>query len=241
MTDYAEKERQFIASLKADTGRDLAGWMDAISAQSLAHRNDIIDWLRQQRFTFSRASWLERIHHNGGQPIYAEKPDLKALAAEAFDAPSSRPAREPQPAPLPAPPPIVPQPVKPAAAAAAPVRPVAEAAPDLETLLARGKAYRPLAQHLLKAIAAAVSGLGVTPRGGLVALGAPREFGVLAISARDIKLGLALGDAAPRDGLEPARIPGAGPAVTHMVALTDVRRIDQTLLGHVAEAASRAR
>lgn len=232
-TDYAEKERQFIDSLETDTGRDLAGWMAAISEQRLGHRNDIIDWLRQQRFTFSKASWLERIHHNGGQPIYAEKPDLRALAAEAFD-PPPRPARERTPdkvaAPSPPPPRAEPPPIETAPQ---------PAAADLEALLAKGKAFRPLAQHLLKVISAATPHLVVTTRGALVSLGAPREFAVLAVSAKDVRLGLALGDASPRDGLEPARIPGAGPDITHMSALTDVRRIDQELHAHIATAAAR--
>ncbi len=71
-TDYASKEREFLDSLKADTGRDCGEWMVAIASAGLPHRNDIIDWLRQQGFPFSRASWLERIHHNGGRPIYAD-------------------------------------------------------------------------------------------------------------------------------------------------------------------------
>ncbi len=69
-TDFEDKEREFLETLKADTGRDLGEWMSAISAQGLPHRNDVIDWLRQQGFIFSRASWLERIHANDGQPIY---------------------------------------------------------------------------------------------------------------------------------------------------------------------------
>lgn len=68
--EYEEKERDFLASLEADTGRDLAGWMEALSAENLPDRNARIDWLRHQGFIFSWASWLERIHHNGGRPIY---------------------------------------------------------------------------------------------------------------------------------------------------------------------------
>ena len=71
-TDYAEKERDFIASLNEDTGRDLAGWMAAISNSGHTERNEIIDWLRLQGFQFAKASWLERIHHNGGRLIYAD-------------------------------------------------------------------------------------------------------------------------------------------------------------------------
>jgi hypothetical protein len=47
-TDYGEKERAFIDSLKESSGRNLQEWMAAISAQDLAHRNDVILWLRQQ-------------------------------------------------------------------------------------------------------------------------------------------------------------------------------------------------
>ena len=69
--DLAEQERAFILALSADTGRDLDAWMQAIAASGHSARNDIIDWLRHQGFSFSNASWLERIHHNGGQLIYA--------------------------------------------------------------------------------------------------------------------------------------------------------------------------
>ncbi len=69
---YAEKEREFVAGLAEDTGRDLAGWMTAIAESGHTERNDIIDWLRHQGFQFAWASWLERIHHNGGRLIYAD-------------------------------------------------------------------------------------------------------------------------------------------------------------------------
>lgn len=236
-SDYAEKEREFLDTLEADTGRNLTGWMIAIAGTGLTHRDDIIDWLRRHRFTFDRASWLERIHNNGGRPIYAEKPDLKALTTGVSDAPS-RPqgatvvSTEPPGVPPVPTRPMTPQPVRPA--------PPSPSTETVETLLAKGKAFRPLAQHLLKAIETAHPGLAVSTRGALVALGLPDEFAVLAVSARDVKLGLAMGDAMPREGLDAARIPGAGPSITHMAALTDVRRVDAALLRYLAEAAARA-
>lgn len=79
--DYAEKEKAFLETLKADTGRDLGEWMEAVTAQGFTQRNDIIDWFRHQGFIFSRASWLERIHHNGGRPIYLrEQPADRAVS-----------------------------------------------------------------------------------------------------------------------------------------------------------------
>lgn len=86
-TDYAKMERAFVAQLKEDTGLDLEGWMQAIDSTTLHERNAIIDWLRMKGFTFSRASWLERIHHNGGQLIYAEEmkqSDKELSAPEPF-------------------------------------------------------------------------------------------------------------------------------------------------------------
>ena len=96
-TDYAEKEREFLATLAENTGRDLAAWMHAIDAQKLSDKNDIIDWLRQQRFMFWKAAWLERIHSNSGLPIYG---DPAHLGVEQPESPAkSVPAREREPIP----------------------------------------------------------------------------------------------------------------------------------------------
>ena len=72
--DEQEEEREFLAELKARSGQDLAQWMAAIAAQGFADKNETIDWLRTQGFPFARASWLERIHSNGGRPIYMDQP-----------------------------------------------------------------------------------------------------------------------------------------------------------------------
>ena len=233
-SDYAEKEREFLDTLEADTGRDLAGWMSAIAGTGLTQRNDIIDWLRRHRFTFDRASWLERIHNNGGRPIYAEMAAVKAPATDAA-APVTRVHTAPSLQLTSSVPPAQARPADSQSARTAPPE-----TGDLEALLAKGKAFRPLAQHLLRTIEAAHPGLVVTTRGALIALGLPLEFAVLAVSAKDVKLGLAMGDAAIREGLDAARIAGAGPSITHMTALTDVRRIDAKLIAHIKTAAARA-
>ncbi len=67
---HAELEREFIEELANRTGSTLSEWMTAIDGTGIADRNAIIDWLRPQGLTFAHASWLERIHHNGGRPIY---------------------------------------------------------------------------------------------------------------------------------------------------------------------------
>jgi len=75
--DEREEEQEFLADLQARTGRSLADWMAAITAQGYADKNETIDWLRRQGFPFARASWLERIHSNGGRPIYEHAPPRK--------------------------------------------------------------------------------------------------------------------------------------------------------------------
>src|SRR5262249_58156504 len=73
--DQEEEEREFLADLEARTGRDLARWMAAIAARNFSDKNEVIDWLRGQGIPFARASWLERIHSNGGRPIYLSAPE----------------------------------------------------------------------------------------------------------------------------------------------------------------------
>ena len=53
--DERQEEQQFLAELKARTGRDLAGWMAAIAAQNFSDKNETIDWLRGQGFAFTTA------------------------------------------------------------------------------------------------------------------------------------------------------------------------------------------
>lgn len=266
--DYGAKEKEFIAGLEEDTGRDLAAWMAAIDGSGLGHRNDIIDWLRQQGFLFSKASWLERIHHNGGRPIYGDGAAARLGGATRRIPPAARPdapdpsppaashcvpaeGTQPPPGSIPVPPRALPasEPRSlPAATAtvvpfAAPPRAAAPFLPadgELTTLLATAKAYRPLAQLLLAEIAKACPDLSAAVRDDHVVLSAPAEFGVVAVSAKDIRLGLDLGGwpfAAP---LQRARLAGPPARFGHMVVLTDARQIDAHLLGFVRAARDRA-
>src|SRR5215467_6370286 len=151
--DEEAEEQEFLADLQTRTGRDLAQWMAAIAAQSFSDKNEVIDWLRAQGIPFARASWLERIHSNGGRPIYLQQP--------------GKPSEE----------------GKPQAPAAKPPAPAAKAVPpsrrelaDLDRLQAASKGYRPLYQMLEAEIRGVVSGLVVRPKAGYISLGAPREF-----------------------------------------------------------------
>ena len=229
-TDYREKEREFLDSLKDDTGRDVREWMAAISAQNLPHRNDIIDWLRQQGFMFSKASWLERVHHNGGKAIYSDAmvPRRAMPKRQRAEASPAEPAAAP-----PDPPPTL----QVAAPATTPATPGA-----LEILLTTAKAYRPLAQHILREIAKAVPGSTAQASSGHVALiREAREFAILAVGARELRLGLALDGHPFEPPLQTAKFPNpamrAAAAITHMAILNDVRQIDGALMDWIVKAA----
>jgi hypothetical protein len=230
-TDPATRELEFIAELAAETGLDLAAWMREIDGAASLDRNATIDWLKARHVYFRRASramWLERIHHNGGRPIF----DGAAPAVIVDDGPPSRPSG-PTPATAPhaaAEPAIEPSPTP------APVR--AASAAEIEPVLARGKAYRPLAQYLIAEIRKALPGLVLAVERDLVVLAAPHTFGAIDVRPKEIRLGLALADAASPP-LTPGRLVGST-VVDHIVALTDARTIDAQLLDVVRTAAQRA-
>lgn len=212
--DEAEEEREFLADLKARSGRDLAGWMAAIAGQGFSDKNETIDWLRTQGFPFARASWLERIHSNGGRPIY--------LDTGGDGTPAERP-RPPKPPPAPA-----------AASTASPA-PAADAR-ALQDLIATAKGYRPLYAMLEAAILRAIPGTVFVANGPCISVRAPAEFAAIAPSASEIRLGLALGDRPPDANLAAARIRGAGAAITHMLVLKDARQINAETISLIAAA-----
>jgi len=226
--DYGEKERAFIDGLKDDSGRDLGEWMVAIAEQNLPHRNDIIDWLRQQGFMFSKASWLERIHHNGGRPIYAEsatdKPDIKRQSPDKKEIAKPHSSSESEPEPR--------------------VDASSEDAmsDELDTLLAKAKAYRPLAQFLIAQIKAVWPATRFEPRATFIAIRDLDEFAALGVGAKELRLHLALGDHQPDDVVKKG-VPGGGlgkaDTLSHMVVLTDARQVDAHLLDLVRLAAKK--
>ncbi len=220
-TDFSQKERVFVAQLQAQSGRDLPEWMAAIAGSGLSHRNDIIDWLRQSGFSFAHASWIERIHHNGGRLIYeaTAEPGAKRKAKPARD----RPARDEQ--------------------RVAGQRPAAQHSPDadLDHVLAAGKAYRPLAQVLLRAILAAVPGADATAEGDVIVMTHAHVFAALTPSPRDVRLYLALGNKPFDDPWLKARFTGATAdklaVLTHMIVLTDARQLTSDLSQQITHSA----
>jgi hypothetical protein len=222
-------ERQFLATLKADTGRAVDEWMAAIAAANMTSRNDIIDWLRRQGFMFSKASWLERIHNNGGKPIYGD-----GGSAPARTRPRRAPAQQPRSA-------HADTPASPRVATAAPaiVAPAPPSTPSahgdqaaIDALLAKAKAYRPLATFVMTELRKAHPAAAVEARDGHLAFAdGARVFAVLTVGPKELRLGLALEDR-PRDAaLEPAKLPPGfrAPAITHAVTLTDARQMTPAL------------
>jgi uncharacterized protein DUF5655 len=227
--DERQEEREFLAGLKARSGRDLAEWMEAIAARGFSDKNEIIDWLRVEGLPFARASWLERIHRNGGKPIYADALPTVVAEVPRSDERAAKPKSQPRSKPV-APAPetkeVVPKPID------SPANPAAQ----LEKLVSAAKGYRPL-YHMLEArIRQAIPSIAVVPSGRYVSLGGPREFGAVTLHATEIRLGLDLGDQ-PFDALlQQAKLRGPGPAITHMVLLTDARQVNDELLALVRTA-----
>jgi uncharacterized protein DUF5655 len=207
--DEREEERRFLAELKARSGRTLVEWMAAISAQGFADKNDAIDWLRAQGFPFARASWLERIHTNGGKPIYADEP----------------------PRPVPAP---QPERLRPKARVL-----TSNETAQLDKLLAAAKGYRPLYQLLESEIRRTLPGVTIEPRPGYISIGCPREFAAITLHASEIRLGLDLGDRAFDAQLQRAKLKGPGQAISHMLVLTDARQANADLLAQLIAANAR--
>lgn len=239
-TDYGAKEKEFLDALKGDTGRTLDEWMSAIAAQGLTQRNDIIDWLRRQGFMFSKASWIERIHNNGGRPIYADagtqRPRVRprAPARPRGLAPAVTPAAPAAPAS-----PSVPAPA-PSLPSASPAAPPASDPAALDAVLGRAKAYRPLAVYVVAEIRKAVPAAQArVAEGGVIFETSGRAFAALTVSGKDLKLALALATNPPDVPLEPARgtLRTATP-MPRMIVLTDARQITPALLAALNRAAA---
>ena len=241
-TDYAEKEREFLDSLKEDTGLDLAAWMSLISAQGFTDKNQIIDWLRQKGFMFSKASWLERVHHNGGKPIYGNSParsdprlaqvpkSIRHAVPELDEAEAANTI------------PRLPTPVSASPEPATLAPRSGPRSPEIDGLLSKAKAMRPLAQYLLSEIEKAIPHLALDARDPLILIARDVEFAALLIGPRELRLALSLENQPFNDVWKPARVAAPAPRfpsrLTHMSVLNDARQINDELLGLVRIAAN---
>lgn len=240
--DLAEQERAFVLALAQDTGRDLETWMQAIAASGLGARNDIIDWLRHQGFTFSNASWLERIHHNGGRLIYGEA-EPRGIANErpaAAKAKVTAPAAEPaNPQMDQTPPPPEEAPLAEPSGPSKTVYPEGSSEAEIATLLLAAKGLRPLAGVILREMDQIVPALVRVAEPPLLTLASPMPFAALLPGPKEVRLFADFGPAA-RDRTkkaDSARFPAPFPDV---LILNDARQIDGRFRELVALAYTRA-
>lgn len=231
-TDYREMEREFVDGLTADTGKDLAQWMLAIDTSGLTERNAIIDWLRLQGFQFSWASWLQRIHHNGGRLIYDDgaEPAADPAAERVADAaPDERRVekraeeKRAAPAEIKRPTPTL----------------VVDANGGIARLLQDAKGLKPLAELVLRDICRSVAGARLAPSPPLIVASAPAPFIALLPHPKKLRVYADFAaDALP--GL--VRAPDAqlkGPApFSGMILLDDARLVDEAFLAAVRGAAA---
>ncbi|SFV28679.1 hypothetical protein [Hyphomicrobium facile] len=241
-TDLAEKEREFIAALAEDTGRDLAGWMAAIGETGLRQRNDIIDWLRHQGFQFQWASWLERIHHNDGRLIYADTGNQPRTASrqpsprdsgrdsgryparDAGDEPPARarPFRDLKPQPPPA----------------APTQPPVIGDP-IQHLLSDAKGLRPLAEHVLREVGRAVPTTEFAATATFVMMSAPTPFAALHAGPKKLRLYANFGPAGVNRSIPAEPANKSAPPFREMLVLDDVRNVDEDFQRLIRAAAAR--
>ncbi|MFT3730292.1 MAG: hypothetical protein QM780_02550 [Hyphomicrobium sp.] len=221
---YAEKEREFVAGLAEDTGRDLAQWMTAIADSGHTERNDIIDWLRHQGFQFAWASWLERIHHNGGRLIYADDTRSDPRA----------PNRPRRPADIDEEPPARMRPLIKASQSAKP-----QTSGDIQTLLTEAKGLRPLAEHILREVGRAVPATEFAATGALVTMSAPKPFAALHPGPKKLRLFANFGLAGSKRSLPAEAVNKNAPPFAEMLVLDDVRSIDEDFRRLIRAAAAR--
>jgi hypothetical protein len=210
-TDYAEKERDFIASLPEDTGRDLSAWMLAISESGHRERNAIIDWLRHQGFQFSQASWLERIHHNGGRLIYGDD-DSASGARPISETPFRREVAASEMLP-----PAVEIPASGPQAARA----------GVQRLIGEAKGLKPLADLVLHEIARAAPGVQFAAVGPLIFMLRPQPFAALLPAPRKLRLYGTFGPAGVRRAHPAEAVNKSAPPFPEMLVLDDARDIDE--------------
>src|SRR5262245_17907689 len=232
MAKDEQEEREFLAALKARTGRDLAEWMAAIVERGFHDKNEVIDWLRSQGLPFARASWLERIHRNGGKPIHGDVPaGVTPVAAHQGVPEGTTPPPEPR------------EPVRQRRATPPTIAPEAQTAPEaaqaLEKLVSAAKGYLPLYHLLESQILEAIPNAAFSARGRYVSVGAPAELAAITLHPTEIRLGLDLGDRPFDAQVQKAKLRGPGSAITHMVLLTDARQVGGELLALVKAAHQR--
>lgn len=90
-----------------------------------------------------------------------------------------------------------------------------------DSLFAKSQDLRPVYDELEKTIKAEYKGVKFTPRKGYMSIHDKREFAVVAVKSKELRLGLDLADEPFNNELVPAKTLGAMPRYTHMVQITN--------------------
>ena len=93
---------------------------------------------------------------------------------------------------------------------------------------------------LIRSIHSAVPATVLSVHDTHAELAAPAIYGAIAVTAKDVRLSLDLGELPFDTDIKRLRLPGVGAALTHTVVLNDARKIDAALLALVTTAAARA-
>lgn len=80
--DSERLEREFIATAREKTGKDVAEWMQVIQSSGETKPNAILNWLKQTHsLNHLQANFLSGMYLNDGKPVF----DHKVLFARLFE------------------------------------------------------------------------------------------------------------------------------------------------------------
>jgi hypothetical protein len=92
------------------------------------------------------------------------------------------------------------------------------------------KGYQPLYHLLVGRLALALPGIIITAAASYISLQRPREFAAISPSANGLRLAFDLGGRALDGGLQKSRIKGMPARLSHMLALSDARLVQNDLI-----------
>lgn len=80
--DSERLEREFIATAREKTGKDIPEWLDVIKGSGESKPNAILNWLKEtHKLNHMQANFLSGMYLNDGKPVY----DQQVLFAKLFD------------------------------------------------------------------------------------------------------------------------------------------------------------
>lgn len=109
----------------------------------------------------------------------------------------------------------------------------------LDTQFAKAEAMRPLFDELVAFIKKNIPNATVLPKKTYVSILENREFAAVNIKAKELRVGLDLGERPFDETIEKAKLSGPMPRISHMFVLTDAKHLDKKIAEAVKESYSR--